>query len=355
VKQQIRFATSFDGTRIAYSVAGEGPPLVKAPHWMTHLEHELASPVWSAWIEGLARGHALLRLDQRGCGLSDRGVTNLTVDHYVNDLEAVVDAAQLDRFALFGHSQGAALAVEYAARHPDRVSHLALLGGYARGVLKRGLSAAQVDEVYALVKLVEAGWGRDDAVYRRMFATQFLPGANLEVLKAFAEQQRQSATPETAARVIASFFDIDVRDAAPRVRCPTLVLHARGDIRVPFEEGRTLAGLIPGARLVALESDNHVLLDGEPAFANFFEELRAFLPGGALPAAKVGRFAGLTGREAGILELLARGLDNSQIAARLDLSEKTVRNNVSQIFDKIEVENRSQAIVAARDGGFGRG
>ena len=353
MNQQIRFAASFDGTRIAYAHTGDGAPLVKAPHWLTHLEHEVTSPVWRAWIEGLSGGNRLVRLDQRGCGLSDRSVKSLSLDHYVNDLEAVVDAMALERFSLFGHSQGAAVAVEYAARHPDRVSHLVLLGGYSRGILQRGLAPAQVEEIYALLKLVEAGWGRDDAIYRQMFATQFLPGASLALLKAFAELQRESATPDNAARVIASFFDIDVRAAAPRVRCPALVLHARGDIRVPFEEGRALAGLIPDARLVALETDNHILLEGEPAFARFFDELRAFLPGAARPA-PAGRFAGLTERESGVLELLARGLDNSQIAARLDLSEKTVRNNVSHIFAKIEVENRSQAIVVARDAGFGR-
>ena len=347
--QAIRFCTSFDGTRIAYAASGEGPPLVKAPHWLTHLEHEAASPVWRSWLERLGQGRALVRCDQRGCGLSDRDARRFSLDSYVNDLEAMVDAARLERFALFGHSQGGAVAVAYAARHPERVSHLVLLGAYARGVYRRGLPPERLAEGEALLKLIEAGWGRDDAVYRQMFATQFLPGATLEQLKAFAELQRLSASPETAAVVIRSFFDIDVREAAPRVRCPTLVLHAREDIRVPFEEGRLLAGLIPDARLVPLDTNNHILIEGEREFPRFFEELDAFLPGGG-----AARFEGLTERESEVLDLVARGLDNAQIAARLSLSEKTVRNNVSQIFDKIGVENRSQAIVLARESGLGR-
>ena len=351
MSQEIRFCRSQDGTRIAYALTGEGPPLVRAPHWLTHLEYEFNSPLWQPWIEGLSKGHMLLRMDERGCGLSDREIGDLSFEALVRDLEAVVDAAGFERFALFGHSQGAAIAVEYAARHPGRVSRLVLLGGYARGRLKREPEARA--ELEAQLKLVEIGWGRDDPSYRHMFSTQFMPDASIEQLNSLSELQRVSASPANAARILRAFADIDVQAAAPRVSCPTLVMHARGDRRVPFEEGRRLAGMIPGARLVTLETDNHILLKAEPAFAQFFQELYAFLPRAAPAAAGV--FAELTGRECEVLELIAQGRDNSQIAARIGLSEKTVRNYITQIFDKLEVENRSQAIVLARENGFGKG
>lgn len=352
MSQQIRFCTGFDGTRLAYAMSGGGTPLVRAPHWLTHLEHEWQSAIWKPWIESLSRGRAVLRLDERGCGLSDRDVADISFEAWVRDLEAVVDAAGLGRFALFGHSQGGAIAVEYAVRHPERVTHLVLLGAYARGWMKRGLSPKHVDELQALLKLVEVGWGRNDPSYRQIFSTGFMPGGTLEQLNAMSELQRVSATPDCAVRILRAMYEIDVRESAARVRCPTLVLHARGDRRVPFEEGRLFAGLVPGARLVTLETDNHILLSHEPAFRRFFEELDAFLPRqpGNAPAAA---FAQLTAREAEVLERIARGLDNAQIAAHLGLSEKTVRNHITRIFDKLAVENRSQAIVLARNHGLG--
>jgi pimeloyl-ACP methyl ester carboxylesterase/DNA-binding CsgD family transcriptional regulator len=349
MKQQIRFCRSFDGTRIAFATTGEGPPLVRAPHWLTNLEYEPESPVWQPWIERLSRRFTLLRMDARGCGLSDRDARELSFAHYVNDLEAVIDAAGFERFALFGHSQGGAIAVEYAARHPQRVSALVLLGAYGRGWHMRGLPPGDLAELEAQLKLVEVGWGRDDASYRNMFSTQFIPDATLEQINSLSELQRRSASAATAARLIRSFFVIDVRPAAPRLQCPALVVHGQGDRRVPFEEGRELASLIPGAQLVPLETSNHILLSHEPAFEGFFEALEAFLPrrGG-------GAFTALTAREAEILEHIAQGVDNAQIAARLTLSEKTVRNHITHIFDKIGVESRAQAIVLARERGLGQ-
>ena len=346
MKQELRFCRSFDGTRIAYSTTGEGLPLVKAPHWLTHLEYEWQSPIWRRWIASLAQGRMLVRMDERGCGLSDRDVREFSLAHYVNDLEAVIDAVGLERFALFGHSQGGAIALAYAARHPGRVSHLALLGTYARGRFKR--LPERRGESEAQLKLVEVGWGGDDPSYRQFFASQFMPGANLEQLRLMSELQRVSSSPADALRILRSFYEIDVSESLPRISCPTLVLHARGDLRVGFEEGRSIAAAIPGARFVPLESDNHILLEHEPAFARFFAELDAFLPG------KRASFPVLTARESEILEHIARGLDNAQIAARLELSEKTVRNHITHIFDKIGVESRAQAIVLARDRGLGR-
>ncbi|APV51929.1 helix-turn-helix transcriptional regulator [Betaproteobacteria bacterium GR16-43] len=351
--QAIQFCTSHDGTRIAYAVSGSGPALVRAPHWLTHLEYEFSNPLWRPWIEALANGRHLLRMDARACGLSDRGVPDLSFAQSPRDLEAAVDAAGFEAFTLFGHSQGAAIAIEYAARHPGRVEKLVILGGYARGVKRRGYPPERVAEFDALAQLVEAGWGRDDPTYRNLFSMQFMPGATLEQINRMSEVQRASSTPRDAARLVRSYYEIDVTASAPEVKCPTLVLHARNDRRVPFEEGRLIASLIPSARLIPLETDNHILLPQEPAFAQFFEALQAFAPAAATDAAR-SPFPALTKREAEVLDHIARGQDNAQIAAHLDLSEKTVRNNITSIFDKLGVENRSQAIVLARESGLGR-
>ncbi len=348
---QIRFCRSFDGTGIAYATTGKGPPLVRAPHWLTHLEYESCNPVWNPWIASLSRSHTLLRMDERGCGLSDREGVDISFEAWVRDLEAVVDSAGLGQFALFGHSQGGAIAVEYAVRHPERVSHLVLLGAYARGQMKRDPTPERVAELEALLKLVEVGWGRDDPSYRQLFSTQFMPGGSLAQHDSMSELQRMSATPACAVRIIRSVFEIDVRESAPKVSCPTLFLHARRDRRVPFEEGRLFAGLVPGARFVPLETDNHILLPQEPAYRQFFDALQAFVPG---DGARRPGFPDLTAREAEVLDRIAKGHSNSQIAEGLGLSEKTVRNHITRIFDKLAVESRAQAIVLARDGGFGR-
>jgi pimeloyl-ACP methyl ester carboxylesterase/DNA-binding CsgD family transcriptional regulator len=301
----------------------------------------------------LSSEHRLLRMDSRACGLSDADGVELSFEAYVRDLEAVVDAAGFTGpFALFGHSQGAASAVEYAARHPDRVSRLVLLGGYGRGLLHRNLPPERIAEYEAQLMLVAAGWGRDDASYRQMFAMQFIPGGTLEQINSMSDVQRAASTPQNATRLIRSFFSIDVTASASRVRCPTLILHARGDRRVPFEEGRLLASLIPDARMVPLETENHILLPQEPAFAQFFSELAAFVPGSGAMAARRA-FGDLTAREAEILEHIARGHDNPRIAADLGVSEKTVRNNVTRIFDKLGVQTRAEAIVLARENGLG--
>ena len=352
--QHIRFCTTFDGAHVAYALTGGGPPLLRAPHWLTHLEFEYASPVWRPWISALSAEHRLLRMDMRGCGLSDRDVADFSFEAYVRDLEAVVDSAGFTApFALFGHSQSVAIAIAYAAAHPQRVSHLILLGGYACGVMKRGLPPERLAEYEALVKLIEAGWGSDDATYRKLFSMQFMPGATLEHLDSMSELQRASCSAASAVRIVNSYYHIDAREAAQQVRCPTLILHARGDRRVPFEEGRLLAGLIPGARFVPLDTDNHVLLAHEPAFDEFFAEVRRFLPVAPGVAASAA-FASLTPREAQVLEGIARGHDNMRIAADLGVSGKTVRNNVTRIFDKLGVATRSEAIVRARESGLGK-
>jgi pimeloyl-ACP methyl ester carboxylesterase/DNA-binding CsgD family transcriptional regulator len=349
LRQQIRFCTSSEGVRIAYAHSGSGPVIVKAANWLSHLELDLTSPVWSHLIAELSRGHTLLRYDQRGCGLSDREVADISFHAWLQDLEAVIDASGAERFALLGISQGASIAVAYAVAHPERVTQLILYGGYARGKLKRHADDATRDEAQTLVKLAELGWGQQNPAFRQFFTTQFIPGGTPEQHHWFNELERLTTTPHNAARIMRVFNDIDVVHLLHQVSCPTLVLHASGDARVPFEESRLLAGLIPDARFVPLESENHLLLETEPAWLRWREEVRSFLSADA-PADPA--FATLTPRERDIVELIAGGRDNAQIAARLALSEKTVRNHITSIFAKLEVENRSQAIVLARKAGF---
>jgi pimeloyl-ACP methyl ester carboxylesterase len=276
-EQTIRFCTSADGARIAFATVGGGPPLVKAANWLNHLEFDWNSPVWRHWLRELGRDHTLVRYDERGCGLSDWSAGEMSVDAWVRDLEAVVDTLELERFPLLGISQGAAVAVAFAVRHPERVSHLILYGGYLRGRLHQGLTPKEMEERELMIHMVRAGWGQDHPAFRQVFTTLFIPDADREQVDWFNELQRISTTPENAARMIEVFHRIDVRSLAPRVRAPTLVLHAKGDLRVPFAEGRLIATTIPGARFVPLDSRNHLLLEGEPAWPRFLTAVREFL------------------------------------------------------------------------------
>lgn len=353
-KQQIRLCTSREGVRLAYAITGSGPPLVKAANWMSHLEFDVGSPVWSHLLTALSSDHTLIRYDERGCGLSDREVEDLSFDAWLRDLETIVDATGVDHFPLLGISQGASIAVAYAVAHPERVSHLILHGGYARGRLKRDLhlNPHLRDEAELMNKLAELGWGQENPAFRQFFTTQFIPGGTAEQHRWFNELERVSTSPVNAARFMRVFNEIDVVALLPRVSCPTLVLHAVRDARVPFDEGRLIASEIPGARFVPLESGNHLLLETEREWQRWLDEIHNFLP--APVAAADPAFLALTRRERDIVELIAQGRDNAQIAARLDLSEKTVRNHITSIFSKLEVENRSQAIVLARKAGFDR-
>lgn len=350
-KQHIRFCKTPDGVKLAYASSGKGPPIVKVANFLNHLEFDWQSPVWRQWLDALSRDHTFIRYDQRACGLSDWEVSDISFEAWVSDLETVVDALGLERFPLLGMSQGAPIAIAYAARHPERVSHLVLYGGYARGLLRRNPTPQQIEEAQTMVKLAELGWGRDNPAFRQFFTTQFIPGGTPEQHNWWNELERVSISPENAVRFMRTLGQIDVSALAPQIRCPTLVLHATGDARVPFEEGRLLAGLIPDARFVSLASRNHVLLEDEPAWRVWFDEVNAFLPGARAEAAA---FPNLTPRERDIVEWIARGSDNAQVAAQLSLNEKTVRNHITSIFAKLEVENRSQAIVLARDAGFGK-
>jgi len=277
LKQEIRFCTAPDGVQLAYSMIGQGPPLMKTGNWMTHLEFDLESPIWRHLYRELAKDHTLIRYDARGNGLSDRTVDEISFEAYVSDLEAVVQAAGIDRFALLGISQGCAVSIAYAARHPDRVSHLILYGGYALGWSKRARSAAQKDEDAAMLTLMRLGWGKENAAFRQLFTSQFIPGGTKEQADWFNELQRITVSGEAAARMHEASGDFDVTALLPRVSVPTLVLHARDEARVPFEAGRRMAAGIPKAQFVTLPGRNHLFLETEPAFGQFLEHTRAFL------------------------------------------------------------------------------
>ncbi len=284
--------------------------------------------------------------------MSDRSPPSTSFEAWVDDLEAVVEASRLTQFALLGMSQGGAIAIAYAARHPERVSHLVLFGAYAKGALRRTITPQEREEAEALVKLIRLGWGRDNPAFRQVFTSQFIPGGTLEQQQWFNDLERISASPENAASIVETTYEVDVTAEAESLRVPTLIMHTRNDARIPFEEGRLLATLIPSARFVPLEGRNHVLLSNEPAWAQFLEEVRAFLSD-STGTSGVLRRAGLTESEFEVLALIARGLDNNEIADALAKSEKTVRNQVSSIFAKLGVGTRAQAIVLARDAGVG--
>lgn len=351
---RIRFCTASDGVRIAYAMGGAGPHLVKTPNWLNNLELDVRSPIWQSWIAQAARDWTLVRYDARGCGLSDRDVPLDDFATNLRDLEAVVRAAGLRRFVLFGASQGAAIAIEYAARYPEQVSHLVLYGAYLQGALQRTASAEAVDEARTMLKLVELGWGRANSAFRQVFANLFIPDGTPEQLRAFDEIQRVTVDPAAAARLLASFYAVDVRELASRVRCPTLVMHSRDDARIPFDEGRRVSQAIAGAEFVPLNSRNHILLPQQRAWHQLFREAREFVQRhpDSSPLSSPG-LATLTPAERRVLELLAAGWNNTQIAQRLVIQPKTVRNHINHIFDKLNVADRAQAIVRAREAGLG--
>ncbi|MCW8085028.1 alpha/beta fold hydrolase [Sabulicella glaciei] len=280
--QEVRFCRSADGVQIAYATSGAGPPLLKPANWMTHLEHDWESPVWRHWLRELSRNHRLIRYDERCNGLSDWHAEDLSFDACERDLEAVIEAANLQRFPMLGISQGCAFAVAYAVQHPERVSRLVLYGGYARGWAKRG-DAAQADTRAAFGTLMQHGWGVDNPASRQLFTSLFVPDGTSEQAQWFNELQRVSASPENAFRLHEVFGQVQIEALLPRVRVPTLVLHCVGDSVVPFEEGRRLARGIPGARFVQLEGRNHILLEEEPAWERFLAEVRPFLEADVAP------------------------------------------------------------------------
>lgn len=348
--QTIRYLNTRDGVRLAWAASGSGPTLVKAANWITHLEYDWQSPVWRHWVTFLSEHFTTIRYDERGCGLSQREVDDVSSATWLPDLEDIVAAAQPEGpFALLGISQGACAAIEYAVRHPDRVSHLILYGAYARGWAARG-DPVQVREGNARADFTELGWGRPNPLYRRLFTHRFLPAGSEEQLRWMDELCTRTVSPAMAARLMRSRGQADVMASLGQVRVPTLVLHADQDHAVPASEGQKIAAGIPHAQYVPLSSHNHILLEDEPAWNAFKNAVLDFT--GVRTRAQDARFDALTHRERAILERICAGLTNAETGKALFISEKTVRNHLTRIFEKLGVSNRAQAIVVARDSGF---
>jgi DNA-binding winged helix-turn-helix (wHTH) protein/pimeloyl-ACP methyl ester carboxylesterase len=276
-EQEIRFCTADDGTRLAYATMGSGRPLVKVANWLSHLDYDRQSVVWRHWLIELSRRFRLVRYDERGCGLSDWDVPEFSFEAWVRDLEAVVDAVGLERFPLLGISQGGPVAIAYAVRNPDRVSHLVLLGSYAQGRRARAATPEDHELMDARIQMTRVAWGRPDPQYRQMFVSRFLPEGTQEEWRVFDELQQRSTSPENAWRFVREFGDIDVRELASHVRAPTLIACARREPEDAFEQSRLLATLIPGSRLLPLDSCNHLLPERDPAWSAFLLELDRFL------------------------------------------------------------------------------
>lgn len=348
-RQRIRFLRTDDGMKLAWAESGAGPVLVKAANWMTHLEFEWESPVWQHWIHFFSDHFRFVRYDERGCGLTDWEVGELSIEQWTSDLAHVIDAAQpAGPVALLGISQGAGACIAYAVRHPERVSRMILYGGYARGAYYRGNPDAE-REYRLIVEAIRVGWGKENPAFRQLFTSRFIPEGTAEQLAWFNELCLRTTSADVAARLMQMRAKMNVVDLLEQVRVPTLVLHAREDNVVPLGEGRLLASGIRHAQFVELPSKNHVLLAGEPAWARFKAAVLDFC---GRPAAADDAFAALSPREREILALLTEGLANADIGERLAISEKTVRNHISKIYDKLGVWTRAQAMVFARDRGF---
>lgn len=358
MEQNIQFCTTPDGVNLAYAISGNGPPLVRVANWLTHLELDWKGPIWSHWFREFSKGNTLIRFDLRGSGLSDRKVEEQSLEVWHQDLEMIIEDIGIDRFPLLGFCQGGAIALNYAVCHPEQVSHLILFDSYSQGNLVDGAPWRKKLEAKALTKMIEVGWGRDDTVvFRRVFADLLMPEASEEERHWLAELQRKTTSQTMAAHLWEAFHRIDVKELAKQVDVPTLVFHVTGDKVVPFEAGRRLASLIPNARFVPLESENHILLEDDPAWDRFLAEVRSFI-GSDEENVEVDDpqevFPELTPRECEVLGLIAKGLKNIEIADQLYISPKTVRNHNTRIFSKLQVDSRAKAIVLAREAGLGK-
>ena len=343
---QVRFCRSADGTRIAWAASGEGPPLVISTCWLSQLQFDRTSPVWRHWIDELGSFSRLVRYDERGFGLSDWDVDDLSFESRVADLEAVVDAAGVERFALLGMAQGGQVAIMYTLRHPERVSRLILSSAYAAMITDEDEAALE----RAYVELIRVGWARPESEFRRVFTSLMIPGATDEQMRWLDDLQRVATSTENAIRSRQSRYGIDLRDHLADLDLPTLVVHGKDERMNPFQSGRELATRIPGARFVALDTSNHILLADEPAWPVFLAEVRPFLePDRERTAPDEARRAAvrnLTARERDVLRLVAGGGDNDEIAGALGLSTRTVERHLQNAYLKLGVSGRTARAAA---------
>jgi pimeloyl-ACP methyl ester carboxylesterase/DNA-binding CsgD family transcriptional regulator len=343
-----------DGIQLAWAEAGSGPPLVKAANWITHLEYEWESPVWQHWMRFFSSHFRFIRFDERGCGMTDWDAGELSVKRWTDDLEEVIDAANPGGpVALLGISQGSAACIAYAARHPERVSRMVLYGGYARGYYRRGNADAE-REYRAIIEAIRVGWGKENPAFRQLFTSRFIPEGTAEQVAWFNELCRKTTSGEMAARLMEARAALDVVDLLGQVRAATLVIHVRDDGVVPIAEGRLMASAIPDAQFLELPGKNHVLLEDEPAWPRFQDAVLEFLGVAAASSTEHDVFAALSRREREVLALISEGLASAEIGTQLAISEKTVRNHISNLYDKLGVWTRAQAMVFARNHGFRR-
>jgi len=339
--QQVRFCEAPDGVRIAYAVSGTGPPMLVSTCWLSHLQHDWESPVWAHFLRDIGRFVTIIRYDERGYGLSDWDVTDHSLEARIGDLEAVADHAGHDRFALMGMAQGGPPAISYAARHPERVTRLLFYGSYA------GAAAGSIEsqeELEAFAQLIKVGWGRPQHTFRRVFTSMMIPGATEEQMRWLDELQRVAASAETASNALRQRSAANCLHLLPGLDVPTLVLHSLRDQMNDFEHGRLLATRIPGARLVPLDSDNHIVLGDEPAWPVLVDEVRSFVAPDGAPASST---EGLSPREREVLDLVADGRSNDEIAAALHLSVRTVERHLQNCYTKLGVHGQSARAAAA--------
>jgi pimeloyl-ACP methyl ester carboxylesterase len=339
-----------DGTRLAWAESGTGPMLAKAANWLTHLEYEWDNPVWRHWLQFFSAHWRFVRYDERGCGMTVWPGGALTLDQWVADFGSVIEAARPEApVTLLGISQGASTCIRYAVEHPERVARMILYGGFARGWKRRGTPAGQA-MYQAMVDLMRVAWGKGNPTFRQVFTSRFIPGGTPEQLQWFNDLCLKTTPGDVGALIQESRGVLDVSADLARVSTPTLIMHAGDDEVVPISESRLLASGIPGSEFVELDSRNHILLEHEPAWTRFCDEVLAFTRTGH--GASGSPFDALSARERQVLALIADGLSNADIGERLNISEKTVRNHTSNLFDKLGVWSRAQAIVFARDHGF---
>jgi pimeloyl-ACP methyl ester carboxylesterase/DNA-binding CsgD family transcriptional regulator len=345
--QELRFCRSADGARIAYARHGSGPPLVIATCWLSHLEHDWKSPVWRHFLADLGEIATVVRYDERGHGLSDWDVDDFGLSARIADLEAVVDDAGLDRFALMAMSQGGPPSIAYAARHPERVSRLLFYGSYAAALRDPTPEDLELDETFE--RLIKVGWARPDSMFRRVFTSMLIPGATEEQMSWLDELQRVSTSAHNALHARRQRKQANVVDLLPQLDFPTLVLHSRNDRMNDFSDSRFLAAAIAGARLVVLESENHIVLGDEPAWRVFRDEVAAFLAPDRRPAAVPSRAdaaAVLSPRELDVLRLAAEGHDNAAIARSLTLSVRTVERHLHNTYAKLGIQGKAARAAA---------
>jgi pimeloyl-ACP methyl ester carboxylesterase/DNA-binding CsgD family transcriptional regulator len=344
--QQVRFCRAPDGARIAYAVHGDGPPLLVSTCWLSHLQFDWESPVWRHFLVDLGKFATIIRFDERGHGLSDWDVTDHGLEARIGDLEAVADAAGFDRFALMAMAQGGPVAISYASRHPERVSRLLFYGSYSSAIASLTAEELELEDTFG--QLIKLGWARPDSTFRRVFTSLMIPSASEEQMRWLDDLQRVSVSASTAFTARQQRRTADVEDLLPALHLPTLILHSVGDRMNNFEYGRHLAASIANARLVALESDNHIVLEDEPAWSVIVEEIRRFMEPDGHPSASGERLEALLSlRELEVLRLVAAGRDNVEIAAELHLSTRTVERHLQNVYGKLGLQGRSARIAAA--------